>query len=145
MGKLDNDLRTAGTTATKVTIVTHYIIMVSNPTVLQSSRFLSQYTSRLVYSLSETIWMIQRRTGRRRSDETKIELSATHHSFREKNVSQNTTHTAKHGGGNIMQREGEESDDWFVLGKGWMEPLWRLQKLTQIRLLHAYRQWEHWR
>ncbi len=105
-GDLVNDLQRAGTKVTKATI--------SNTLRRQrlkscSPRRVPQYMSRPVWSLLESIWMIQKRIGRMScSDETKIELfgkNSTCRVWRRKNAElhpKNTIPTVKHGGGNIM-------------------------------------------
>ncbi len=66
-------LQRAGTNVTRLPSVTHCAARDSNPAVPDVSPCLSQYMSRPVWSLLESIWMIQKRIGRM-SDETKIEL-----------------------------------------------------------------------
>ncbi len=63
-GDLVNDLQRAGTKVTKATSVTHCAARDSNPAVPDVSSCLSQYMSRPVWSLLESIWMIQKRIGR---------------------------------------------------------------------------------
>ncbi len=63
-GDLVNDLQRAGTKVTKATSLTHCAARDSNPAVPDVSPCLSQYMSRPVWSLLESIWMIQKRIGR---------------------------------------------------------------------------------
>ncbi len=98
-------------------LVTHYTVMDSNPAACARSPCSSQQKSRPVWSLPKTIWMIQRRHGRR----------SCGYVWRKKDEynPKNTIPTVKHRGGNTMFGGAFLKRGWdncTVLRGWWMGP-----------------------